>query len=462
MCNKKAFVIGLDCLTPQYFLEDYLESLPNIRKLLKRAVWGRMRSTIPPITCPAWASMVTGKDPGSLGIYGFRNRLDFSYDRLAFPSSEWVKEKTIWDIIAEKDKKSIVLGVPPSYPPKEINGIMLGCFLTPDTSLDYAYPKALKGKIETEFGKYMLDVENFRTTDKNYLSEQIYKLSENKFGLAEYLMKSQPWDLFMFVDMGPDRFHHGFWKYFDRTHNKYTKGNKYENSLKDYYIFLDQKIQHLIDIIDEDTTIYIVSDHGAKKIDGGFCVNEWLIKKGYLSLKNYPKEPTRLEPGMIDWTKTKAWGEGGYYARVFFNVKGREPQGVIEKSDYKKFREEITRALKKIKYLNSDARDTVVHKAEDIYDSVNGIPPDLFIFFGDLLWRSVGSVGFNDIYTSENDTGPDDANHNYEGVFIMHNKKMEKETKLEGISIYDFAPTVLKNLGFNVPGDMKGRILYGA
>ena len=310
MLNKKAFVIGLDCFTPQLLFGEYLKDLPTIRMLLKNSVWGRMESTLPPITCPAWASMVTGKKPGNLGIYGFRNRTDYSYENLEIATSRNIRERAIWDIIAKDGKRSIILAVPPSYPPKEINGIMVGCFLTPSVRSDYTYPKVLKNEIKKNFGEYLIDVRDFRTNDKKKLLKEIYDLSENRFNLAEYLLKNKPWDFFMFVDMGPDRFHHGFWKYCDPSHNKFEKGNKYLNTMRDYYKFLDFKIGNIIKNLDSDTTLYIVSDHGAKKIDGCLCINEWLIKKGYLTLKEYPGKVTKFSTDMVDWAKTKAWGAG--------------------------------------------------------------------------------------------------------------------------------------------------------
>ena len=279
MLNKKAFVIGLDCLTPQLLFEKYLKDLPTIKGLLKNSIWGRMKSTIPPITCPAWATMVTSKNPGRLGIYGFRNRMDYSYENLAFATSNYVKEPSIWDIIGDYGKTSIVIGVPPSYPPKKIKGIMTGCFLTPGEDSDYAYPSNIKYDIKKNVGRYIVDFKDVRTDNKDRLLKDIYALSENRFKVVEYLMNNKNWDFFMFVDMGPDRFHHGFWKYADPAHKNYKKGNKYENSIRDYYRFLDYKIKGLLDSIDEGTTVYIVSDHGAKKIDGGFCINEWLIRK---------------------------------------------------------------------------------------------------------------------------------------------------------------------------------------
>ena len=460
MLNKKAFVIGLDCLDPQLLFCKYLKDLPAIRALLKNSVWGRMKSTLPPITCPAWASMVTGKDPGKLGIYGFRNRLDYSYDKMGITTSSDIKEPSIWDIAGRLGKKSIVISVPPSYPPKPINGIMIGCFLTPSVAADYTYPKVLKNEIKKNFGEYLIDVGDFRTNDKKKLLKEIYDLSENKFALAEYLMTNKPWDFFMFADMGPDRFHHGFWRYCDPSHNKFEKDNSYVNAMRDYYQFLDSKIANIIKNLDSDTTLYIVSDHGAKKIDGCLLINEWLIKKGYLTLKEYPKKITRFSPDMVNWAKTRAWGEGGYFGRIFFNVKGREPKGIVEKKDYQNFTKKLTEELKSIKYKNSTAKKTVVLRPDNIYPEARGFPPDLFIFFGDLYWRSVGSVGFNDIYTFENDTVPDDANHDYKGIFIMHDKKISRPRKSNYISIYDFAPTVFHNMGIKVPDDMEGKALH--
>ncbi|HVM96495.1 MAG TPA: alkaline phosphatase family protein, partial [Candidatus Acidoferrales bacterium] len=72
--KEKVAVIGLDCVPPQLVFERWVELLPNLRRLMGEGAWGSLRSCDPPITVPAWASMVTGKDPGQLGVYGFRNR----------------------------------------------------------------------------------------------------------------------------------------------------------------------------------------------------------------------------------------------------------------------------------------------------------------------------------------------------------------------------------------------------
>ncbi|MCL4419760.1 hypothetical protein M1146_06745, partial [Patescibacteria group bacterium] len=114
----------------------------------------------------------------------------------------------------------------------------------------------------------------------------------------------------------------------------------------------------------------------------------------------------------IDWSRTKVWGEGGYYGRVFLNVKGREPQGVIEPSQYEAIREEIIDKLENLPDEFGNSIGTKVFRPEALYKELRGIPPDLIVYFGNLAWRSVGSVGHKTIWTHENDTGPDvSVNH---------------------------------------------------
>ncbi len=187
----------------------------------------------------------------------------------------------------------------------------------------------------------------------------------------------------------------------------------------DYYKRLDARIGELLRFADDDTAVLVVSDHGAKKMDGGICVNEWLRREGYLVLKAEPSEPTRLTPDMIDWSKTTAWGEGGYYCRLFLNVAGREPEGIVPAADYERVRDEIKAKLEALGDDEGNPIGTVAHKPEELYANPQGITPDLLVYFGDLYWRSIGTVGGDAIHVFENDTGPDDANHAHEGLYIL-------------------------------------------
>src|SRR6516162_8580570 len=114
--KMKICVLGLDCAAPEIIFDD--EKLANIRDLMAKGIYGRLESVIPPITVPAWMCMSTSQDPGSLGVYGFRNRKDHSYDGLSVVNSTSIQQTAIWDVLGAHDQRVVVVGVPPSYPPR--------------------------------------------------------------------------------------------------------------------------------------------------------------------------------------------------------------------------------------------------------------------------------------------------------------------------------------------------------
>ncbi len=464
MNKAKVLVIGLDCATPQFLFDQFLPQLPTIRALKESGLWGELKSTVPPITVPAWTSMMTSRDPGQLGVYGFRNRKDYSYDRMFFANSRVITDEPVWGVLSRERLKSIVIGVPQTYPPKPLNGILVSSFLTPDKSLNYTYPSSFKYELDRIAGNYIIDVEGFRTDDKDRLLSSIYEMTEKRFKVVRHLLREADWDFFMFVEMGIDRIHHGFWRFCDPTHRLYIPGNPYEKAIPDYYKYLDRQIAQLLPLLPEETAILVVSDHGAKPMQGGIAINEWLQKCGYLKLKVRPKTQAKLTPDMIDWGHTAAWGEGGYYSRIFMNVKGREPQGVVSPGDYDKVRTELVQALESIPDEHGKSIGSRAFIPEEIYRQCRNIPPDLVLYLGDLDWRSIGSVGYDSIWVYENDTGPDDANHAEHGIFIMSRMKQIKAgahngEKRLGLSLYDIAPTILDLFGLPIPEKMIGKVI---
>ena len=450
-------VIGLDCAAPTLIFDRWRDQLPNLNRLMKSGVYGELTSTIPPITVPAWSCMMSSKDPGQIGIYGFRNRKDYSYDGLSFANSKSINVEMVWDVLGRNGKKSIVIGFPPSYPVKPINGFLVSCFLTPDAKCQYTHPPELKNELEKAVGPYIPDVQNFRTEDKEYLLKQLYAMTKNHFDYAEHLITNKKWDYFFMVDMGVDRIHHGMWKFSDPSHAGFIPGNKYENSIRDFYIYSDNRIGELLKLVDSNTTVLVVSDHGAKSMVGGICINEWFIREGYLKLNG---TPTGLQPPSkvgIDWKQTKAWGEGGYYSRIFLNLQGREEDGTIASKDYEKIRDEIIYKLEMLGDEDGNKIGTKVYRPEKIYNEVNGVAPDLIAIFGDLNWRSVGTVGHGSIHTRKNDTGPDDANHAQEGIYILKTSEAPQISSPHRGNIYDVAPTILKLYDVASPEDWIGK-----
>ena len=167
---SKALVIGLDCAAPQWVFDRWLDELPTIRSLTERGTFGILRSCEPPITVPAWSVMTSSRSPGALGFYGFRNRRDHSYDAMTFADSRAVRVPRVWDLLSQAGRPVVVLGVPQTYPVSEVNGVMVSCFLTPDTERSqFTFPPELKPEIEGLVGRYIVDVENFRSEEKGRL-----------------------------------------------------------------------------------------------------------------------------------------------------------------------------------------------------------------------------------------------------------------------------------------------------
>ena len=464
--KKRVLIIGWDCAAPKLVFDAFKDDMPNTRRLMEESIYGELESTIPPITVPAWMCMMTSRDPGELGIYGFRNRKDYSYDALTIANSHAVKVPTLWDLLGQSEKKSVVLGVPLTYPAKPFPGWMVTSFLTPNLNSQWTFPRRLTREIAQVSSDYMIDIPNFRTDRRAELEQQLLKMTTERFKLARYLIETKDWDLFTMVEMGSDRLHHAFWRFWDKTHRAYEPNSPFSETMRNYYRTLDVELGETLACVDENTTVMVVSDHGAKRMDGGICVNEWLRKHGYLTLKTEPQGITRWTADLVDWEKTKAWGEGGYYARIFINVEGREPNGIVSAQDYDSIRDELKVQLEAIVDEAGHNIGTRVFKPEEVYRECRNIAPDLIVYFGNLFWRSVGSVGYNSIYTYENDTGPDDCNHAEMGMFIFKSASnspvgaSSRSRQLGNVpakSIYDIAPTVLNEFDIDIPEAMQGQ-----
>src|SRR5439155_993859 len=170
--------------------QDLADEVPNIRELMARGMHGDLASITPPITVPGWACAMTGKTPGQLGIYGFRNRKDSTYEGLSIATSDAVKEPAVWDLLGRKGLKSLLIGVPPSYPPKPVEGWRISCFLTPPSAKTFAYPADVMAEVEDEVGagNYIFDIPNFRDKGYEFVLDQVFKMTERRFAVARRLV----------------------------------------------------------------------------------------------------------------------------------------------------------------------------------------------------------------------------------------------------------------------------------
>jgi predicted AlkP superfamily phosphohydrolase/phosphomutase len=147
MTHPRLLIIGLDCAEPSLVFDRWRADLPALNRLMTEGVYGELESCIPAITVPAWSCMMSGRDPGELGVYGFRNRVDRSYGRMVVADSRAIRFPRLWDILGETGWRVAVIGVPGAYPPSAVNGALVSCFLAPSTDVTYTFPPALAERL---------------------------------------------------------------------------------------------------------------------------------------------------------------------------------------------------------------------------------------------------------------------------------------------------------------------------
>ena len=452
---RRVMLIGLDCVPPSLAFERYAGRMPNLTALRERGAFAPLRSTVPPITVPAWTAMISGRDPGELGLYGFRKRVPGSY-ALGLASSEDVDRERVWDVLARHDLRSSLIAVPPSYPPFPVYGELVSCFLTPTAERPHTYPAQLAGELAARFGAYVPDVE-VRARDKHGLADALAAMTRQHFAIARHVWESREPDFMMFVEIGPDRLHHAFYADMDPEHPLHDPHSVHRGVGEAYYALLDAELGKLIALADDETSILVASDHGARPLRGAFRINEWLLREGLLVLREAPATATPLRPEAVDWSRTRAWAEGGYYARVFLNVQGREPAGSVPASDAPALRARLRSALGAVRGPAGETWRNMVEPPEALYREVRGDAPDLIAIFDELSVRPIATVGTDGLYAARDDRDADACNHDAYGIFVCAGAGVEARGRLDDCAIQDVGASVLALLGVAQPDDWLGR-----
>jgi predicted AlkP superfamily phosphohydrolase/phosphomutase len=447
---RRVLVIGLDCAPPALVFDRLRRHLPNLSALMRRGAWGPLRSSVPPITLPAWACMLSGRDPGELGVYGFRKRVPGSY-ALATADARDLDAPRVWDVLADAGKRVAVLYVPPTSPPPPVRGHLVSCFLTPSPDAPHTHPPELAQALAARFGAHAPDVGPLRAGEPERLLEELYATARQHFGVARALWREERPDFLMMVEMGTDRLHHALWTHLDPEHPAHDPAHPLVRECRDYYAFLDAQIGALLEDCDEQTAVLVVSDHGARRMKGAVCINEHLRRTGWLTLREEPSGPRPFSADEVDWSRTRAWGEGGYYARVFVNVAGREPAGVVPGEALEATVAALARELEAMRAPDGSALGVRAHRPRDLYREVRGDAPELLVFFADLDLRAVGLVGTGSTFQAEDDRRPDGCNHDWEGIFVAAGAGIEARGELRGLALYDVGATILGLFGIARP-----------
>lgn len=454
---ERILAIGLDSVPPSLLFDRFLPLMPHVQELLHRSTYGTLRSTDPPITVPAWAVMFSGMDPGTLGLYGFRHRRPGTYWDNYSPNSRTPREPLLWERLSRLGRRVCVIGMPPGYPPPPVNGVYISDFLTPAGAESFVYPAPLQDEVQRVSGGWEFDV-TFRAEDRPRIAEELLRMTRKHFAVARWLWARETWDFFAMHEIGPDRLHHAFWKFFDEAHPRYEADSAFRGVVEGYYRMLDEEVGRLLHDVPGDVRVLLLSDHGSQAMAGGFCVNEWLIRQGHLTLKGPPPATaTPLEEARIDWSRTRAWGAGGYYARIFFNVQGREPEGTLSPEALPEFERQLRAEFLSIRRPDGLSLGADVRSPRELYRRVRGDAPDLMVFFGNSSWRSAGTVGHDSLFLRENDTGPDDAVHSFDGIYSISGPREGAGTRGPEERIIDVTPTLLDLMGIDIPPNLQGQ-----
>ena len=447
----RVVVIGLDCLSPDLVFDRYRDDLPTFRALMAAGRWGRLRSVDPPVTIPAWSCMLSGRTPPQLGLYGFRHRKLGSYHEHYLADSRHVRAPRVWDVLCDNGWSVGLLGVPQTWPLFPVRGFVVGD--APDGTQRLAFPEDLEPEIRRVVGDYHPDVRGFRSADPAEVLEDIQAVTDQKFALFQHLIATRGGDFLMMVDMGPDRMHHRFFRHCDPSHRLHQQVAALPDPVRAYYRRLDAHLARTLEWVPDTTHVLVVSDHGARSLRGGFCINDWLIERGLLTLRSPARAPRPFDESMVDWKRTLAWAWGGYHGRIFVNLQGREPEGQVSAAELDSFLDQLSQDLAAIPSPDGRPMGNRVLRfmSGDGDASAQGDYPDLMVYFGDLSWRALGSVGHDGLFTEGNDTGPDDANHDPMGVLIHRGPVPWPGDEQQGLSILDVAPAILRWFGLQLP-----------
>jgi predicted AlkP superfamily phosphohydrolase/phosphomutase len=457
--SPRVVVIGLDSVSPELAFDAHAARMPFLSAMRARGVFGPLRSTDPPITVPAWVSMTTGLGPGQLGIYGFRQRRPGAYG-LELVSPADLRHPRIWDLAAAAGLASAVVSVPLTFPPPAAPGLCAtSCFLTPDAASPWASPPELVPELEARFGPYLVDVEARRGGDPARLLADCAALTRQHFAILRHLVATRAPAFAMLVDLGPDRLHHGLLRAALPSHPRHDPGSPLARAAADYYALLDAEIAATAALAGPDALVIVASDHGVQPLRGSVCVNEWLIREGYLRLLEAPSKPTPLAACRVDWRRTRAFAEGGYHARVFLNLAGREPQGIVPADRVDAELAELAARARALRGPDGEPLATRAATPAQLYGPgrAAGLPPDLTIYWDALRLRSAGTVGHGALFLAGSDGGPDDANHDFDGIFVAAGDGLAGRGRIDGLRVEDVFATALAALGLQTPAGVVGR-----
>jgi len=499
---KKVFCIGLDGGTFD-LIDPFIKKghLPNIKKLIDGGARATLNSVILPFTPQAWGSFMTGVNPGKHGVFGFKQKADSDYS-FQFVNNRSLKTKTLWNILSEMNKKVILINIPMTYPPEEGNGILIGGMDSPGIDSNFTYPAEIKELLSKVVEDYVIHLHvgaGYLDSDakRRKAVEGLLKMIDARERAVLYFMDKYPWNFYAVNFSATDQVQHHFWKYMEGE-------NEFKDAILTIYKRVDEAIGKIMAKFGNETTLFIMSDHGAGAAsDVVFFIDEWLKEKGLLTFKKVALITSikrriikflltllskklssgikdtlmRIFPGLrvksqgyilrslIDWTGTKVFS-GEHEATLRINLKGRDQKGIVNENEYDDVRDYLIKELAALKHPETGEKIVgKVYKKEELYEGTYlKAAPDLIICAKDFAHQIRGGPYRRRTYrkvVSKKDPRDFFVNgvHRLNGIFIAYGKGIKSNLFLPPLSIMDLFPTVLYSLGLEIPKAVDGRLV---
>jgi len=516
--SYRVLVLGLDGATFDLML-PWIEQglLPNLAKLVRQGAHSPLESTFPPITPCAWSSFMTGKNPGKHGLFDFVEMLPDGRG-FRFTNASSRHGETLWGHLSRKGRTVGVVNVPMTYPPEPVSGYLISGLDTPHDRCRYAYPQGLKQELHKQGIDYQIDIQHLGDMRTDRLRDRrLQEMCEVETGrtrAVQYLARRYPSDFTMLVHTATDQVQHHFWHFMDPDHDKYdARGtDRYRHAIRNVYIHVDQLIGSLLEAIDSETVVIIMSDHGCGPTsDIRVRVNQALEGAGLLAFRREGRAGRGLRkmaaladrllrsnlsdrtkrrlagmlPGLrvwfenldeanIDWTRTTAYANEAYRSSPAIWINRQRIASEKTTGDNDPLEKSLQAAEDAITSLKDPrtGRRVVSHvyRTRDLYHGPFAVrAPDLLLSWwedGFLLEQSVpGGPGESTVGHSREPIqgGVEFAgSHRMNGVFVIAGGPVRQGHAFRDAKITDIAPTILYMMGIPIPREMDGRPLLEA
>ncbi|KAB1189169.1 MULTISPECIES: alkaline phosphatase family protein [Haloferax] len=418
--HPRVAFIGIDGV-PFSLLSEHPEEFPNVAELADDGAAGSIDSIVPPESSACWPALTTGVNPGETGVYGFQDREVGSYDTYV-PMGRDVQATRVWDRVTDAGRKATVMNVPVTFPPQRNVQRMVSGFLSPGVD-KAAYPDDFRDHLQQMGYKIDVNAKLGHDDDKSAFMQDAHETLDKRYEAFTHYLKKDDWDLFFGVFMTTDRVNHFLFK-------DYERDGKNKDAFVEFYRKVDEYIGNIRDILPEDVTLVVASDHGFTSLDYEVHCNTWLEQEGWLS---YESEDHDSLSDIAEESKAYSLIPG----RFFINLEGREPRGSVPQDEYEQVRDELKDELEALEGPDGKkVAERVVVKEEAFRGNHDDIAPDLVVIPNHGFDLKSGFKGHDEVFG----TGPRNGMHSFDNATLYID---DPDAEIEDADLYDIAPTIL-------------------